>query len=595
VLDRTKQLTPELPADDQASADGARPRQFGLFRRIADYWHYFERQGSSSLTRRIVFLNVASLVVLFIGILYLSQSRQFFIEARIRSLQVQAEIIAGAIAASAAVETDSITIDPDRLLELQLGETYGPDEAMLEFPINPERVAPVLRRLISPTNTRARIYDREGVLLLDSRSLYGRGDVLRFDLPSPDDERPGFLQRQWLSLQKRFTRGDFPVYHELGSQNGKGYPEVVAALAGATNSIVRMNARGEVIVSVATPLQRFRAVRGVLLLSTQGADIEDSVSAERLAILKVFAVAAVVMTFLSVFLARTIAGPVRRLADAAERVRRRVRSRVEIPDFTYRKDEIGELSGALREMTNVLYSRIEAIESFAADVAHELKNPLTSLRSAVETIPLARTQESKERLFAVIQHDVSRLDRLISDISDASRLDAELQRQESAPVNLHTLLTTVVTVANEVRQDDGVQVALSFEGGGPQAFVVPGHDSRIGQVIDNLIANARSFSAPGGTVRVTTRRIRDKVEIIVDDDGPGIRPDAMQKIFERFYTDRPHQGFGNNSGLGLSISKQIIEAHGGRIWAENRHGVPTHDGAEPMILGARFVVQLPAA
>lgn len=595
MLDRTKQLTPERPADAQSPADGARPRQSGVFRRLADYWQYFERQGSSSLTRRIVFLNVASLAVLFIGILYLSQSRQFFIEARIRSLQVQAEIIAGAIAASAAVETDSITIDPDRLLELQLGETYGPDDASLEFPINPERVAPVLRRLISPTNTRARIYDREGVLLLDSRSLYGRGDVLRFDLPTPEEERPGFFQRQWLSIQKRLTRGDFPIYHELGSQNGKGYPEVVTALAGATNSIVRMNTRGEVIVSVATPLQRFRAVRGVLLLSTQGADIEDSVAAERLAILKVFAVAAVVMTFLSVFLARTIAGPVRRLADAAERVRRRVRSRVEIPDFTYRKDEIGELSGALREMTNVLYSRIEAIESFAADVAHELKNPLTSLRSAVETIPLAKTQASKERLFAVIQHDVSRLDRLISDISDASRLDAELQRQESAPVDLHTLLTTVVTVANEVRQDDGVRVALSFEGGGPQAFVVPGHDSRIGQVIDNLIANARSFSAPGGTVRVTTRRVRDKVEIIVDDDGPGIRPDAMQKIFERFYTDRPHQGFGNNSGLGLSISKQIIEAHGGRIWAENRHGVPTHDGAEPIVLGARFVVQLPAA
>ncbi|HWV52102.1 stimulus-sensing domain-containing protein [Pseudorhodoplanes sp.] len=566
-----------------------------MIRRLSEYWEYFVNQGSSSLTRRIVFLNVASLVVLFIGILYLSQSRQFFIEARIRSLQVQAEIIAGAIAASAAVETDAITIDPDRLLELQLGETLGPDESTLEFPINPEQVAPVLRRLISPTNTRARIYDREGVLLLDSRNLYGRGDVLRFDLPTPEDERPGFFERQWISLQKRLTRGDLPIYHELGSQNGKGYPEVVAALTGSTSSIVRMNMRGEVIVSVATPVQRFRAVRGVLLLSTQGADIEDSVSAERLAILKVFLVAAVVMTLLSMFLARTIAGPVRRLADAAERVRRRVRTRVEIPDFTNRRDEIGDLSGALREMTNVLYSRIEAIESFAADVAHELKNPLTSLRSAVETIPLARTQESKERLFAVIQHDVSRLDRLISDISDASRLDAELQRQESAPVDLHTLLTTVVTVANEVRQDDGVHVALSFEGGGPQAFVVPGHDSRIGQVIDNLIANARSFSTPGGSVRVTARRTRDKVEIVVDDDGPGIRPDAMQKIFERFYTDRPHQGFGNNSGLGLSISRQIIEAHGGKIWAENRRGVPTHDGAEPLILGARFIVQLPAA
>jgi two-component system sensor histidine kinase ChvG len=596
VLDRTKDLIAEGTAAER-TAGGAvtRPAGRGVFRRIADYWHYFVGQGSSSLTRRIVFLNVAGLFALFVGILYLSQSRQFFIEARIRSLQVQAEIIAGAIAASATVETDSITIDPDRLLELQLGQTYGADEAALEFPINPERVAPVLRRLISPTNTRARIYDREGVLLLDSQSLYGRGDVLRFDLPTPEAERPGFFERQWLSIRKRITRGDLPMYHDLGSHNGKGYPEVVAALKGNTNSIVRMNARSEVIVSVATPVQRFRAVRGVLLLSTQGADIEESLAAERLAIFKVFLVAAVIMTVLSMFLARTIAGPVRRLADAAERVRRRVRTRVEIPDFTHRKDEIGDLSGALREMTNVLYSRIEAIESFAADVAHELKNPLTSLRSAVETIPLAKTRESQERLFAVIQHDVSRLDRLISDISDASRLDAELQRQESAPVNLHTLLTTVVSVANEVRHDDGVHVALSFEGGGPQAFIVPGHDSRIGQVIDNLIANARSFSTPGGSVRVTTRRVRDTIEIVVDDDGPGIRPDAMEKIFERFYTDRPHQGFGNNSGLGLSISKQIIEAHGGKIWAENRRGVPTHEGGDPLILGARFVLQLPAA
>lgn len=596
MLDRTKELTPESPpAEKPAGDDVTRPAGRSMLRSIGDTWQYFIGQSSSSLTRRIVLLNIAGLFVLFVAILYLSQSRQFFIEARIRSLQVQAEIIAGAIAASATVETDSITIDPDRLIELQLGETYGPDEAALEFPINPERVAPVLRRLVSPTNTRARIYDREGVLLLDSRNLYGRGDVLRFDLPTREAERPGFFERRWISIRKWFTRGDLPVYQELGIHNGRGYPEVVTALSGVTNAVVRMNARGEVIVSVATPVQRFRAVRGVLLLSTQGADIEDSVSAERMAIFKVFLVAAMIMTVLSMLLARTIAGPVRRLADSAERVRRRIRTRVEIPDFTKRRDEIGDLSGALREMTNVLYSRIEAIESFAADVAHELKNPLTSLRSAVETIPLARTQESKERLFAVIQHDISRLDRLISDISDASRLDAELQRQESAPVDLHTLLNTVVTVANEVRHGDGVHVALSFEGGGPQAFVVPGHDSRIGQVIDNLIANARSFSAPGGTVRVTARRVRNTVEIVVDDDGPGIRPDAMQKIFDRFYTDRPHQNFGNNSGLGLSISKQIIEAHGGKIWAENRRGVPTHDGAEPLILGARFVVQLPAA
>ena len=596
MLDRTKELKQQGQAANRAAVGTlGLPQKQGVFRKLRDYWQYFVGQGSSSLTRRIVFLNVAGLFALFVGILYLSQSRTFFIEARIRSLQVQAEIIAGAIAASATVETDSITIDPDRLLELQLGETYGPDDSSsaLEFPINPERVAPVLRRLISPTNTRARIYDREGVLLLDSRNLYGRGDVLRFDLPSAV-QKPGFFEKQLNSIRKWLARGDLPVYQELGPENGKGYPEVSNALNGNTNSIVRINQRGEVIISVATPVQRFRAIRGVLLLSTQGADIEQSVAAERLAIFKVFLVAAVTMTVLSMLLARTIAGPVRRLADAAERVRRRVRTRVEIPDFTNRRDEIGDLSGALREMTNVLYSRIEAIESFAADVAHELKNPLTSLRSAIETLPLAKTRESQDRLTAVIQHDIRRLDRLISDISDASRLDAELQRQESVPVNLYTLLTTVVSVANQVKQEDGVGVKLSFEGGGPDAFMVSGHDSRIGQVIDNLIANARSFSSSGGSVRVTARRAKSFVEIIVDDDGSGIRPDAFEKIFERFYTDRPHQGFGNNSGLGLSISKQIIEAHGGKIWAENRQGVPTHDGADPLILGARFTVRLPA-
>ena len=202
------------------------------------------------------------------------------------------------------------------------------------------------------------------------------------------------------------------------------------ALSGVKGSMVRINDRGEVIVSVAVPVQHFRAVNGALLLSTQGGDIDQMVTAERLAILKIFAVAAVVMIALSLLLASTIAGPVRRLADSAERVRRRIRTRVEIPDFTRRRDEIGHLSGALRDMTDALYNRIEAIETFAADVAHELKNPLTSLRSAVETLPLARNENSRSRLLAVIEHDVKRLDRLISDISDASRLDAELQRQD---------------------------------------------------------------------------------------------------------------------------------------------------------------------
>ena len=565
---------------------------------LARGWQFFITQSSSSLTRRIVVLNLTGLVALSIGIIVLSQFRAGLIDARIQSLLVQGQIIAGAIASSATVETDSsITLDPDKLLNLHPGESYGPNEDALyglDFPINPERVGPILRRLVSPTKTSARIYDRDGVLLVDSRNLFGRGDILRYDLPPPTAEKPGFFERAFIAMRMWLGRGDLPLYQEFGPDDGKHYREVTRALDGQNASMVRINDRGDVIVSVAVPVQRFRAVRGALMLSTQGADIDDMVEAERLAILKVFLIAAVVMVVLSILLAGTIAEPVRRLADAAERVRSRIRSRVEIPDFTRRRDEIGHLSGTLREMTNALYRRIEAIESFAADVAHELKNPLTSLRSAVETLPLAKTEDSRSRLLTIIQHDVKRLDRLISDISDASRLDAELQRQEAAPVDFAKLLSTLVAVANEIKRDDCVKVTLRFEGGaGWRAFQVPGHDSRLGQIVDNLIENARSFSPPGGTVRVTCRRSRQHVEVSVDDDGPGVRPEVHEKIFERFYTDRPHQGFGQNSGLGLSISKQIVEAHGGSITVENRAGPLGADG-EPRVLGARFIVRLPA-
>jgi two-component system sensor histidine kinase ChvG len=602
LLDRT-QPDASLSADEAApvvmdtlaaeNPPAAEWQPLGWLRRAGQF---FFALSFSSLTRRIVSLNIAGLLALVASILYLSQFRAGLIDARAQSLLVQAEIIAGAIAASATVETNTITIDPDRLQDLKPGETYGaPDEfSGLDFPINPERVAPVLRRLISPTKTRARIYDRDGSLILDSRSLYGRGDVLRFELPPPSVEKPGIAERTMIAVRTWLNRGDLPLYSELGPENGNGYPEVAQSLTGQKTSMVRVNDRGEVIVSVAVPVQRFRAIHGSLMLSTQGDDIDQMVTAERLAILKVGGVASAVMIVLSLALASTIAGPVRRLADSAERVRRRIRTRVEIPDFTGRRDEIGHLSGALRDMTSALYNRIEAIEMFAADVAHELKNPLTSLRSAVETLPLARTDNSRSRLLAVIEHDVKRLDRLISDISDASRLDAELQRQDMAPVDVRRLLNALASVANETRRGNNIAVELRFEGRGTvDTFSVPGHDSRIGQVVSNLLSNAQSFSEAGSKVRITCRRVRSNVEIVVDDDGPGIREDALSRIFERFYTDRPHQGFGQNSGLGLSISKQIVEAHGGKIWAENRIGPLSEDG-EATVAGARFVVRLPA-
>ncbi len=580
---------------DSSPEEGAEPA--GAIARLKRLGYVVGQRASSSLTRRIVVLNLAGLVALLVGFLYLNQFRQGLIEARVQSLLTQGEIIAGAIASSATIETDTITIDPDKLLQMQAGETdrLGEDGySPLEFSINPERVAPLLRRLVTPTRTRARIYDREGALLLDSRSFLSRGDILRFDLPPVSKDDATLIERTWMYLRALFRRGDSPPLEDVGPTNGKTLPEVQQALGGETGTFVRRNERGETIVSVALPVQRFRSVRGALLLSTQGGDIDAIIASERFALLQVFIVAALVMMILSLFLAGAIVGPVRRLADAAERVRWGSHSRQEIPDFTARSDEIGHLSGALRDMTHALYNRIDAIESFAADVAHELKNPLTSLRSAVETLPLAKKAESRQRLMSIIQHDVRRLDRLISDISDASRLDAELARADAEPVDMQRLLEAVVSVANERRQDHDPFIALTVEPhpAGRDAFLVIGHDSRLGQVFNNLIDNARSFSPPDTTVRVLLRRRKGQIEVEVEDDGPGIPDHALDRIFERFYTDRPEQGFGQNTGLGLSISRQIIEAHRGTIRAENRPGPPDEDG-EPTRRGARFIVRLP--
>jgi two-component system sensor histidine kinase ChvG len=549
--------------------------------------------ATSSLTRRIVLLNLAALIALVAGILYLNQFRAGLIDTRVESLLVQGQIIAAAIASQATVETDAITVDLDKLLELQAGQSgapYRPSESATEFPINPERVAPLLRRLISPTRTRARIYDTDGSLILDSRGLYMRGLIQSFDLPPPGQQK-NFLERWWDAVKLWYRRGELPVYKEIGAANGRDYAEVASALNGASASVVRVGEDGGLIVSVAVPVQRYRAVVGSLLLSTESGDIDAIVQAERMAIVRVFLVAAATTVLLSILLASTIAGPVRRLASAAERVRRGVRHRrAEIPDLGSRKDEIGHLARVLSDMTNALFKRMEAIETFAADVAHELKNPLTSLRSAVETLPIAKTDEQRNRLLAVIMHDVKRLDRLISDISDASRLDAELAREGTDPVDMAKLLETVVAIARETRVPDKRQIQLTLERGrrGKDAFFVLGHDSRLGQVFNNLIDNALSFSPPEGTVRIHARCQGNAIIVTVDDDGPGIRSDNIESIFERFYTDRPEgDDFGQNSGLGLAISRQIVEAHRGTIKAENRLA------ADGSVEGARFTVILP--
>ncbi|MAS06943.1 MAG: histidine kinase [Ahrensia sp.] len=549
----------------------------------------------SSLTHRILFLNLAALGVLMSGILYINQFRDGLIDARVESLMIQGEIIAGAIAASANVETNAILIDPDKLLELQAGESIVPNADRfdnLDFPINPEKVAPVLRRLISPTRTRARIYDRDANLLLDSRHLYSGGQVLRYELPDVDETESGLLDRIDRIVSRIFRRRDLSIYTEQPGGSGTGYSEVMSALAGGRSQIVRISEQGELIVSVAVPVQRFRAVLGVLQLSTQGGDIDKIVKAERFAMMRVFAVAVMVNIILSIALAGTIANPLRRLAAAAVRVRRSIRLREEIPDFSSRQDEIGNLSVALRDMTNSLYARIDAIESFAADVSHELKNPLTSLRSAVETLPLAKNDDMRKRLTDVIEHDVRRLDRLISDISDASRLDAELVREDASIIDMARLLRELTDILGQSVADG--RGALKLHVGklpaGVKGFFVAGHDSRIGQVITNLVQNAFSFvPEKGGRVDIRLAMEPRFVVVRVEDNGPGIRAENIENIFERFYTDRPGPDqFGKNSGLGLSISRQIVEAHGGTLTAENIPGGPDGQPA-----GACFIMRLP--
>jgi two-component system sensor histidine kinase ChvG len=603
-------------------------------------WRSIVSRFSSSLTRRIVVLNLGGLLVLVVGFLYLNQFRADIIDARVQSLHTQGEIIAAAIAASAAVETNTITIDPEKLLQQTPGEGPAPaegDDESIEFSINPERIGPVLRRLVTPTRNRARIFDRDGLLLLDSRALSSLGLSTRPDQESASVDDSSWTERLWRIVKRWFAPSKKRMIDEPWIGNDASHPEVVSALRGQIQSAVRVDSAGQTIVSVAVPIQRQNVVRGALLLSTQGGDIDAVIASERWAILRFFLVLAAVMFVLSLSLAGTIAEPVRKLAEAAERVRRGIKSRQQIPDFTARSDEIGHLSHALRDMTQALYNRIDAIESFAADVAHELKNPLTSLRSAVEILPRVKAGPSHDRLLDVIQHDVRRLDRLISDISDASRLDAELARSDTGPVDMIALLRAVVAMAEDSPRRNGVKVRLIVEGGagasdkgGSRArrFCVLGHDSRLAQVMTNLIDNARSFSEPGGEVRVALRRSRvdpdadldnegERIVITVEDDGPGIPPHALERIFERFYTDRPEQGFGQNSGLGLSISRQIVEAHRGRIWAANRpapanapsvranafvdeaQGEEVGESREKEVArhgaGACFVISLPAA
>ncbi len=524
------------------------------------------RGAFSPLTRRILYVNALALCILAAGLLYLDEYRDSLISAETDALRVQGELFAAALG-EGAVTTDSAAVQEFRS----------------------DVVSGMVRRLVETTKTRARLFSATGDLIADSQDLLRSGRLVVIEeLPPPERE-------SLLEVTLRFfydlialivpNKENLPLYVDRSDVSLRDFPEAARALRGEPTAALRQRPSGNLVISVGVPVQRYKKVLGVLVLTKGRGEIEQNLFAVRTTILQIFAGAFGITVLLSIYLAGTIARPIKRLSAVAEAVRRQQGGRLDIPDLTGRGDEIGDLSGALKEMTEALWLRMDAIETFAADVAHEIKNPLTSLRSAVETAARVKDPEQQKRLMSIIMADVKRLDRLISDISDASRLDAELSRSEIEPVDIGRMLETLVDIHQSSSEEGSPRMVLHLE---DEQLVVPGMESRLVQVLRNLIGNAASFSPADGTITLSARQRNGYVEVTVEDEGPGIPENKLAAIFDRFYSDRPDgEDFGSHSGLGLSISKQIVEAHGGSIHAENRHA---GDGA---VSGARFVIRLP--
>jgi len=551
------------------------------------------RSASASLTRRIMIANLVGLLVMIGGIYYLSHYQTWLVEAKKESLRTQGELIAAAIASDARIEQGNIEINLDKANRPDQARVPYRDDGFssLQLSIRPERATPILRRLIQHTKNRARIYGRDGTLIVDTATLLTKGQLAR---PAAETEQPSKPKNFWTRLTAVLIDKHLPVYKEIGNAKGTAYPEVRAALEGTATPLLLLDKDGDQFVSMAVPIRRANSILGALLLSTRPGDIEKSLSEERWRITLLAVIALIATLVSSLLLARTVAEPIRRLSEAAEEVSRDISARAHLPDYADRNDEVGQLSRAFRSMTAALYRRIESSESFAADVAHELKNPLTAARSTAESLVYAKTTEQRDELVRQIQNELKRLNRLITDVSNASRLDAELARQAMVPTLIVDVVDSVAKIFRDILCEDGRSVRVAVDPGvDAQTLKVTGHEGRLGQVITNLVDNAVSFSPADGVVVLTVKQTTQNVEITIDDEGPGIPEDRLAIIFDRFYTDRPQSEAlrGKNSGLGLSISREIVHAHGGEIWAENRRAAGSAPDSRPV--GARFVVRLP--
>jgi two-component system sensor histidine kinase ChvG len=498
--------------------------------------------GQISLTRRILAVNIFALLLLAGGFFYLDSYRSRIVDGRITQASREARLI-------------------------------GESLAM----VRPAQRPALILRLADDTGAQIRVFDAGGRALVDSRTL----GVRNFQLLDPD-------KQGWDQSAARFLDAGIdtivgaaraPLYRER--RDGRHWPDVETARDRhvVVTSVWRAPDRTPVITAAA-PLPG----NAVVMTTTNARDITQTVRIERFRLSLVLLLVTVVSVLLSLFLARTIVRPLRRLARAAVRVRLGRAREVVVPRLPSRRDEIGSLARALSDMSLALRARIDATEAFAADVTHEMKNPLASLRSAVEGLGRVKDPGLQAQLLDVVRDDVHRLDRLITDISEASRLDAQLSRAKFEPVDVVQLIAGLV----DQRVQRGVEreVRLRFDHGeGP--FIVQGEGARLERVFDNLIDNALSFSPDGGLIAIAATRSQGELVVRVEDEGPGVPEDARETIFQRFQSVRPSsEAFGQHSGLGLAIARTIVEAHQGAIAVESR---------EDRLAGARFVIRLPLA
>jgi two-component system sensor histidine kinase ChvG len=537
----------------------SRPR--GLAYRPSKRWW-------SLLTLKVIGFNFVALLVFGAGIYWLQEIRVSLVDERVKSLRTQAEIVAAALARYGAVGE----IDSETATEL--------DDL---------KAARVLNGLVAPTGMRARVFDRSGRPIQDTRFILSRNQVQARELPPPGqidliDELQSGLRSGLYQL--RAGKDIPPIVNDEPQQAGESFEEVRHALELAeAGSAERINSDGNLIVSVAVPIRRLQYVMGVLMLSTEAGDIDDALANEAAQMVAGAAIGFAVILAASLIMLWHVTGPIRKLSQGAELVRSGGRVFNAIPNLARRHDEIGDLSISLRAMTAALYARMDAIEQFAADVAHEIKNPLTSVASAIETLRRTTDEDKRQKLMGVVRDDVRRLNRLISEISDASRLDAELSRAKAHPVDIAALVNALAEMFQDPDVQGAPKIVLDLPASGLR---VRGLEGPLAQVFRNIIENAMSFSPKEGEIHISAQRSSGRAVITIEDQGPGIPDENLEVIFRRFYTARPlSHGFGKNSGLGLSISRQIVEVHDGKIFAENLRD------ADGKITGARFVVELP--